>query len=503
MKIAVFGGTGRTGREVVRLAIQAGDEVSVLARSGSSIDHPRLRWLAGDVTDTKAVTEVVEGQDAVVSALGTTRSTQVAVCTNGVANIVAAMTARGVRRLVVVSAFGAADSHDRSMYTRLVWLSMRAKMEDKETMERVMRSSGLDWTIVRPPALGNQKPRGTYETSADLRMRITSRVSRADLADFILREVHRPTFVGATPGIRAWTTPAFEASETWSVRGRTCMVTGASGGMGRKLAASLARRGARVVMVCRDPERGRVARNAIGEATGNSAVELFLADLSDQAAIHRMAGEFLDSHDRLHVLINNAGAHVMRRQLSTDGVEMNLAVNHLSAFVLTDLLLPTLRLSAPARIVNVASRAMTKSIDLDNLNWDHDFAPWTAYGQAKLAMVLCSYRLARQLAATGVEVNAVHPGLTATDIVDDIASPRLRPILPVIKAFLLSPERGAQAALRLATSAELTGVSGAYFKRGRRRRSAAVSYDLDLQDRTWQASIDLVVAPLTGNGDSR
>ena len=203
MKIAVFGGTGRTGREVVRLAIQAGDEVSVLARSGSSIDHPRLRWLAGDVTDAKAVTEVVEGQDAVVSALGATRRTQVAVCTNGVANIVAAMTARGVRRLVVVSAFGAADSHDRSMYTRLVWLSMRAKMEDKQTMEQVVRSSGRDWTIVRPPALGNQKPRGTYETSADLRMRITSRVSRADLADFILREVHRPTCVGATPAIRA------------------------------------------------------------------------------------------------------------------------------------------------------------------------------------------------------------------------------------------------------------------------------------------------------------
>ena len=272
------------------------------------------------------------------------------------------------------------------------------------------------------------------------------------------------------------------------------MVTGASGGMGRELAASMARRGANVVMVCRDPEGGRLARKAIVEATGNSAVELFLADLSDQAAIHRMVGEFHNSHDRLHVLINNAGAHVMRRQLSPDGIEMNLAVNHLSAFVLTSLLMPMLSLSAPARIVNVASRAMTKSIDLDNLNWDHDFAPWPAYGQAKLAMVLCSYRLARELAGIGVVVNAVHPGLTATDIVDDIASPRLRPILPVVKAFLLSPERGARAAFRLAASAELTGTTGAYFKRSRRRRSVPASYDLDLQDRTWQASLDLVVA---------
>jgi deazaflavin-dependent oxidoreductase (nitroreductase family) len=296
------------------------------------------------------------------------------------------------------------------------------------------------------------------------------------------------------------TSSAIEATETWNVRGRTCMVTGASGGMGRELAASLARRGARVVMVCRDPDRGRAARDAIIEVTGSSAVELLLADLSDQTAIRRMVAEFLDRHDHLHVLINNAGAHVMRRELSIDGIEMNLAVNHLSAFVLTNLLLPTLKSSAPARIVDVASRAMTKSIDLDNLNWEHDFAPWPAYGQAKLAMVLCSYRLARQLAGTGVVVNAVHPGLTATDIVDDIASPRLRAILPVVKAFLLSPERGARAALRLATSAELTGVTGAYFKRGRRRRSVGVSYFLDLQDKTWQASTDFVVA---GQGEER
>jgi NAD(P)-dependent dehydrogenase (short-subunit alcohol dehydrogenase family) len=289
-----------------------------------------------------------------------------------------------------------------------------------------------------------------------------------------------------------------EAVEPWSVRGRTCMVTGASGGMGRELALSLARRGANVVMVCRQADRGGAARDAIIESTANNSVELLLADLSDQAAIHRMAGEFLDRHDRLHVLINNAGAHVMRRQLSVDGVEMNLAVNHLSAFLLTNELLPTLMVSAPARIVNVTSRSMTKSIDLDNLNWDHDFAPWPAYGQAKLAMVLCSYRLARELAATDVVVNAVHPGLTATEIVDDIASPRLRPILPIVKAGLLSPEHGARAALRLATSADVTGVTGAYFMRRRRRRSVAVSYDLDVQNRTWQASTELVAAPLTG-----
>ena len=280
--------------------------------------------------------------------------------------------------------------------------------------------------------------------------------------------------------------------ETWNVRGRTCMVTGASGrGMGRAIATALARRGANVVMVCRDAERGRAALDEIIETTGNNKVELLLGDLSDQAAIRRVASEFLDNHDRLHVLINNVGAHVTRRQLSVDGYEMNLAVNHLSGFALTNFLLDTLLSSAPARIVNVASRSMTESIDLANFNWDYDFAPWPAYGQAKLAVVLCTYHLARQLAGTGVVVNAVHPGLTATKIVDDIASPRLRPVLRIIKAGLLSPERGARAALRLATAPELTGVTGAYFMRGRRRRSVPASYDRELQDRTWQLSIGL------------
>ena len=205
MKIAVFGGTGRTGREVVRLALQAGDEVSVLARSASSLglEHPRLRMSAGNVRDAGAVAEVVRGRDAVVSALGTTRKQRAAVCTEGVVNIVAAMAETGVRRLVVVSAFGAGESHDRSLYSRMVWLTMRARMHDKETMEQVIRSSGLDWTIVRPPALGSGKSVGEYETSADLRMRITSRISRTDLADFMLRELRSAAFIGAAPGIRA------------------------------------------------------------------------------------------------------------------------------------------------------------------------------------------------------------------------------------------------------------------------------------------------------------
>ena len=227
---------------------------------------------------------------------------------------------------------------------------------------------------------------------------------------------------------------------------------------------------------------------------------MLIADLSEQAAIHRVAGEFLERHEKLHVLINNSGAHVLTRQLSVDRVEMNLAVNHLSALVLTNLLLPTMK-SSVTRIVNVASRAMTKSIDLDNLNWDHDFAPWPAYGQAKLAMVLCSYRLARQLAPTGVIVNAVHPGLTATAIVDNIASQRFRSILPVIKMFFALAGTRIPGGAPVGERPRLDRTTGTYFKRGRRSHSVAASYDIDLQDRTWQASTRLSIA--AQKGDSR
>jgi NAD(P)-dependent dehydrogenase (short-subunit alcohol dehydrogenase family) len=272
---------------------------------------------------------------------------------------------------------------------------------------------------------------------------------------------------------------------------RTALVTGATAGMGTVIARDLARQGATVVLVCRDAHKGHQAQQEIIQATGNTAVDVLVADLASQQAIRRLVEEFQQRYDRLHILVNNAGAHITQRRVSPDGLEMNLAVNHLASFLLTALLLDTLRASAPARIVNVASNSMTKTINLADLQSERTFAPFTAYGQAKLAMVLCTYALARRLAGTGVTVNALHPGITATKIIGDVAPPLARPFLGLITRVLLTPEQGARTALYLATAPAVEGVSGHYFVREKEARSVPLSYNVALQERMWALSARL------------
>lgn len=288
------------------------------------------------------------------------------------------------------------------------------------------------------------------------------------------------------------------------MRGKVALVTGANGGMGKVIARELARRDATVVMVSRDRNKGEEARHEIVEATGNTSVNLLIADLCSQQSVRGLARQFKERYTNLHVLVNNAGAHVMQRKLSVDGIEMNLAINHLSAFLLTNLLLDTLRASAPARIVNVASQAMADTrqitlvgkprpatIDFDDLQSEREFVPFEVYGRSKLAMLLSTYALARRLAGTGVTANALHPGLTATTIVDDIAPPLMRPFLGQIKRFLLTPEQGARTALYLATSPAVEGVSGKYFIREKEVPSMPMSYNEALQEHMWEVSEQL------------
>ncbi len=272
---------------------------------------------------------------------------------------------------------------------------------------------------------------------------------------------------------------------------RVALVTGATAGMGTVIARDLARQGATVVLVCRDAHKGHQAQQEIIQATGNTAVDVLVADLASQQAIRRLVEEFQQRYDRLHILVNNAGAHITQRRVSPDGLEMNLAVNHLASFLLTALLLDTLRASAPARIVNVASNSMTKTINLADLQSERTFAPFTAYGQAKLAMVLCTYALARRLAGTGVTVNALHPGITATKIIGDVAPALARPFLGLITRVLLTPEQGARTALYLATAPAVEGVSGHYFVREKEARSVPLSYNVALQERMWALSARL------------
>jgi NAD(P)-dependent dehydrogenase (short-subunit alcohol dehydrogenase family) len=287
--------------------------------------------------------------------------------------------------------------------------------------------------------------------------------------------------------------------------GKVCMITGATGDMGRVISTDLARRGATALLVCRDRETGETLRHAITNATGNPRVHVLTADLSDQTSIRQLVDRFHQRHTSLHVLVNNAGAHLPRRCLSIDGVEMHLAVNHLSWFLLTNLLLDSLIASAPARVINVASQTISDTrqiklrnrprpvtLNLDDLQAEHDFKPMHAYARAKLAMIMCGYHLARQLDGTGVTVNALHPGLVATGMVTDMAPTVMKPFLGIVRAFLLTPEQGARTAIHLATSRQVEGVTGKYYISNAEHASPDISYDTTLQERLWQASAQLV-----------
>lgn len=201
MRIAVFGASGATGRHVVDQALEAGHAVRVLVRNPAALDvrHERLEVVVGDVGQARRVEDVVRGQDAVISALGTNRRGPVSVCSDGAAAILEAMDKYDVRRLVVVSAHGTAESRDSSLYALLVWASVGHKMWDKERMEELIRASDVDWAIVRPPALTEGPRTGAYRTGTDLPIRLTSKISRADLAEFLLREAVEEAYVREAP----------------------------------------------------------------------------------------------------------------------------------------------------------------------------------------------------------------------------------------------------------------------------------------------------------------
>lgn len=282
------------------------------------------------------------------------------------------------------------------------------------------------------------------------------------------------------------------------MNGKVALITGGTQGIGKETARGLARLGATVVIVARDQRRGEAAISDIKASSNNPAVELLMADLSSQADVRNLAKAFASRHEHLHVLVNNAGNHFPRRAVSVDGIEMSLALNHLASFLLTRLLLETIRLSAPARIINVVSASMARSLDLDDLEGAREYRPWQAYGQAKLANVLFTYALARRLAGTGVTVNCLHPGLVATNVAREAAPLWLpRPITEIVlyllllARVLLTPKQGAQTSLHLATSPAVESLTGRYFARSKEKRSIPVSYDVSLQERIWAVSEQL------------
>jgi NAD(P)-dependent dehydrogenase (short-subunit alcohol dehydrogenase family) len=277
-----------------------------------------------------------------------------------------------------------------------------------------------------------------------------------------------------------------------SLQGKICLVTGSTSGIGKVTARELANRGASVVLVSRSRAKGEATLAEIQQATGNSQVELLIADLSLLEDVRRLAAEFQQTHRQLHLLVNNAGCAYPTRTLTSEGFEATLAVNYLAPFLLTELLLDTLKASAPARIVNVSSaQHATVSIEFDNLQGEKKYANLRNYGQAKLALLLWTYELARRLEGTGVTVNALHPGITATNFVAGMNGPTAL-AMKLLKPFLLTSEKGASTTLYLATSPQAEGVSGKYFVKSQEKQSSSGSYDQTVASRLWEVTEQLV-----------
>jgi NAD(P)-dependent dehydrogenase (short-subunit alcohol dehydrogenase family) len=275
------------------------------------------------------------------------------------------------------------------------------------------------------------------------------------------------------------------------MKGKNVLVTGGTNGIGLVTARELARMGAQVTIVSRNPEKCAVVAEALKTETGNP-VEFIAADLSTLAGITQAAAGFKQRNTRLHALVNNAGGFFNKRFVTPDGFEMTFALNHLNYFMLTNLLLDVLKASAPARVVNVASGIhMGASLDFENLQGEKRYTGFRAYGQSKLANVLFTYELARRLEGSGVTVNALQPGYVDTGL--SLNNGFFFRVFAKLSARLFGrkPEEGARTSIYLASSLEVEGVTGKYFADCQPVESSPLSYDEELAKKLWQVSLEL------------
>ncbi len=275
--------------------------------------------------------------------------------------------------------------------------------------------------------------------------------------------------------------------------GKAVLITGGTGGIGKATATGLAALGARVGITGRDRGRAEAAADDIRAASGGAVVDVFVADLSAQTEVRRLAGEVLDAYPRLDVLINNAGGTWAHRHVTADGLEHTFALNHLAPFLLTDLLLDRLKASSPARVVTVSSGAQALGrIDFDDLMGARKYSGQRAYNQSKLANVMFTYELSRRLKGTGVTATVLHPGVVRTNFGAEDQSTAYAVMTRVVRPFMKSLARGAATPVYLASSPEVAGVTGRYFANKKPKKSNRSSYDVDAAARLWQVSSDLV-----------
>jgi len=280
-------------------------------------------------------------------------------------------------------------------------------------------------------------------------------------------------------------------AENGRLQNKTVMVTGATSGIGEIAAHNLASMGASLTIVARNEEKAKATQASIQQQTSNQP-DILIADLSVQSQIRQLAADFQEKHEHLDVLVNNAGVFNLSRTESADGFEMTWATNHLNYFLLTNLLLDSLKASNKARIVNVASDAHKGGeIFFDDPNLTDDYSSWKAYSQSKLANIMFTYELTRRLEGTQVTANSLHPGFVRTGFAKNNGW-FSRLIMPIVGLAAISPEKGAETMTYLAAAPDVDGVTGKYFDKKKAVSSTKISYDEAAQKRLWGISAEMV-----------
>lgn len=278
-----------------------------------------------------------------------------------------------------------------------------------------------------------------------------------------------------------------------NVEHKTCIITGANSGIGKYTALELARRGAYIVMVCRNEDKAQRARQEIIEATGHPGIDIIIADLAHQHDIRKAADTFREKFDALDILINNAGIIPSERQETPEGIERCLAINHLAPFLLTNLLMPALESASSARVITVSSRVHrlgASAFDIEDLQLTSNYSPMKAYGISKLCNIMFTHELAKRTADTSITANCLHPGVVNTQLADE-ANIWTKFFYFIGKPFMQSPKAGAQTPIYLATTDEVADISGKYFNNKQITSPASIAFDDELTEKLWNKSKDL------------
>jgi retinol dehydrogenase 14 len=275
--------------------------------------------------------------------------------------------------------------------------------------------------------------------------------------------------------------------------GKVCVVTGSNSGIGKETAFALAQMGATVIMVVRNQEKGKAALDEVVSKTGNNSVGLMTCDMSSMTSIRGFATEFKKKYDRLDVLINNAGAEFVKRQVTSEGFEQTFAVDYLAPFLLTYELLDLLKASAPSRIINVSSGlAKNGKVNFDDLQNEKNYKGMQAYSNAKLMLMMFTYELSRKLKDTGVTVNVLMPGFVATNLGKNSGSLSSAIMFTLVRPMQISAKKGAETSVYLASSNEVKEVTGKCFSKSKEVKTCPASYDRKAQERLWNQTGQLL-----------